>query len=171
MSARYPHMLKRLRSIFTSSNFNLSPGGPAPAGGGEEFLLQLAQKPIFVISATVREGIDASSMTKDQLLAEIRQALERDKANQQKGYGLFVYSADGQRRLPFFTSNEYAQTFCGEYSKERNRVFPFMVLETKGTFLGKIVPSSFDVVVMNDKSTDERVLSSEEHAAARRMWG
>ena len=168
---RYPHMLKRLRSIFTSSNFNLAPGGPAPAGAGDELLRELGTRPIFVISATVSEGIDASSMTKDQLLAEIRQALERNKTNQQKGYGLFVYSANGQRRLPFFTSNEYVQTFCGEYSKERNRVFPFMVLETKGTFLGKIVPSSCDVVVMNDKSTDERVLSTDELAAARRMWG
>jgi hypothetical protein len=164
-------MLKRFRSIFRSSNFNLSPGGPAPPGAGEEFLQQLATKPVFVISETLSEGINASSMTQEQLLAEIRQALERDKANRQKGYGLFVYSASGQRRLPFFTSNEYAQTFVNEYSKERNRFFPFMVLETKGTFLGKIAPSSCDVVVMNDKSADERVLSRDELAAARRMWG
>jgi hypothetical protein len=164
-------MLKRLRSIFTSSNSNLAAGGSAPPGAGDEFVRQLASKPIFVISATVSEGIDARSMTKDQLLAEIRQALERDKECQRDGYGLFVYSADGQRRLPFFTSNEHAQRFCGEYSKERNRVFPFMVLETNGTFLGKIVPSTCDVVVMNDKSPDERVLSPEELAAARRVWG
>jgi len=158
-------MLKLLHAIFKSSNAN-----PAAPPEGDDFLREIASKPILVISATVSEGIDASAMTQDQLLAEIRKALERDKENQ-KGYGLFVYTVNGQRRLPFFTSNEHAQKFCGEYSKERNRVFPFMVLEANGTFLGKIVPSSYDLVVMNDKSEDERVLSPEELAAARRMWG
>lgn len=164
-------MLKLLRAIFKSSNTKVAPGvSPSPAGD-DEFLREIASKPILVISATVSDGIDASTMTQDQLLAEIQQALERDKENQQKGYGLFVYTANGQRRLPFFTSNEHAQKFCGEYSKERNRVFPFMVLEAEGTFLGKIIPSSCDVVVMNDKSEDARVLSSGELATARRMWG
>jgi hypothetical protein len=46
-----------------------------------------------------------------------------------------------------------------------------MVLQAKGTILGKIAPSSCDVVVMNDKSADERVLSEGELSTARRMWG
>lgn len=163
-------MLKLLRAFFKSSKTSRAADGPLPPGECDEFLREIASKPILVISATVSEGIDASSMTQDQLLVAIQQALERDKENQQKGYGLFMYSANGRRRLPFFTSNEHAQKFCGEYSKERNRVFPFMVLEAEGTFLGKIVPSSCDSVVMNDKSEDERVLSPAELAAARRMW-
>jgi hypothetical protein len=123
--------------------------------------------PIFVISATVSEGIDAGAITREELLAEVRQALERDKENQKEGYGLFVYTgADGRRRLPFFTSNDHAQQFCAEYSKERHRVFPFMVLETTAAFLGMISRTSCDVVVMNDKTADEHVLSAEELAAA-----
>jgi len=164
-------MLKLLRALFKASNTSPAAGAPSPPGGSDEFLREIASKHIFMISAAVSEGIDAGSLTQDQLLADIRQALERDKENRQKGYGLFVYTANGQRRLPFFTSNAHAQKFCGEYSKERNRVFPFMVLEAEGTFLGKIVPSSYDLVVINDKSEDERVLSPEELAAARRMWG
>jgi len=164
-------MFKLLRAIFKSSNANPAAGSPPAPAEDDDFLREIASKHIFMISATVSEGIDASSLTQDQLLADIRQALERDKENRQKGYGLFVYTANGQRRLPFFTSEEHAQKFCGEYSKERNRVFPFMVLEAEGTFLGKIVPSSYDLVVINDKSEDERVLSPEELAAARRMWG
>ncbi|HZZ44745.1 MAG TPA: hypothetical protein VFE58_17545 [Tepidisphaeraceae bacterium] len=135
------------------------------------WLRDLGETSIFVISATVSEGIDASTMTQEQLLGEIRQALERDRENQQKGNGLFHYLANNQRRLPFFTSNDHATKFCGEYSKQFNRVFPFMVLQTQGTFLGKLLPSSFDVVVMNDKSDDERVLSDEDISFARRMWG
>jgi hypothetical protein len=155
-------MLDGLRKLFSKSR----PPPDAPA-----WLRELGDATILVISATVSDGIDARSMTQEQLLAEIRQALERDKQNRQKGYGLFVYAAEGRRRLPFFTSNEHAQKFCGEYSKERNRVFPFMVLQTKGTVLGKIVPSSCDLVIMNDKSADQRTLSPDELVAARRMWG
>jgi hypothetical protein len=46
-----------------------------------------------------------------------------------------------------------------------------MVLQAKGALLGKIAPSSCDVVVMNDKSTDEHVLSDAEMSAARKLWG
>lgn len=157
-----PHMLNSIRNLF---------GKTKPATAAPTWLRQLGDASIFVISATVSEGIDASTMTKDQLLGEIQQALERDRENQEQGYGLFTYTAAGQRRLPFFTSNEHAQKFCGEYSKERNRVFPFMVLQVKGAILGKIADSSCDAVVMNDKSSDERVLTEDELAAARRMWG
>src|SRR5690349_20161420 len=114
-------MLKRLRAIFTSSNFNLAPGGPAPPGSGDEFLRQLGSSEIFVIAATSTEGIDARTMTQDQLLAEMRKELERDRENQEKVYALSIYkTAEGQRRLPFFTSNDHAKEFCAEYSKERN---------------------------------------------------
>ena len=101
-------MLSGIRKLFGKSEVTASPSS---------WLRDLGETSIFVISATVSEGIDASAMTKDQLLAEVRQALERDKENQQKGYGLFVYVADGQRRLPFSASNGHAQKFCGGPNK------------------------------------------------------
>jgi hypothetical protein len=162
-------MIGRLRTIFSNAKF--SAGSASPKTADEAFLRELADLDIFVIAGTQGEGIDAGTMTKEQLLTEIRRALERDRENQQKGYTLFVYSVAGKRRLPFFTSNEHAQRFCGEYSKVRKRVFPFTVLQVKGTFLGKVAPSSCDVVVLNDKSSNERVLSDVEMTAARRMWG
>jgi hypothetical protein len=155
-------MLTGIRNLFNKSK---------QTADDEGWLRQLGQTDIFIISATISDGIDATTMTKDQLLAEIRQALERDRENQKKGYGFFIYNAAGQRRLPFFTSNDHAQKFCGEYSKQRNRVFPFMVLQAKGTVLGRIILSSCDLVVMNDMSADERVLSNTELSAAQRMWG
>ena len=161
MSVFSIRVLSTIRNLF---------GRPKPAAD-EAWLRQLGETSIFVISATLSEGIDASTLTKEQLLAEIRQALERDRENQQKGYRLFIYDSAGQCRLPFFTSNDHAQKFCGEYSKERNRCFPFMVLQTKGDFLGRVVPASCDVVVMNDKCDDERVLTEAEMSAALRLWG
>jgi hypothetical protein len=143
-------MLSSLRNLFGNSKPRVD----------VEWLRKLGESDIFVLSATVSEGIDAKTITQDQLLAEIREAIERDKENQKRGYGVFIYTSEGKRRLPFFTSNKHVETFCGEYSKERNRVYPFMWLQTKGTFLAKIIPSSCDLIVMNDKSKDERVLST-----------
>jgi hypothetical protein len=154
-------MLSAIRKLF---------GKTEAPGAAPSWLRELGETWIFVISASVSEGLDANTMTKEQLLAEIRQALERDRENLQKGYGLFTYLDNGQRRLPFFTDNDHAQKFCAEYSKERKRVFPFMVLQIKGSVLGRVAPASCDVVVMNDKSADERVLSPDELATARRMW-
>jgi hypothetical protein len=154
-------MLNRLRDIFRSKT-----------NATDSFLQELGTSDLFVISATRSHGIDARALTQEQLLAEIRRELEHDKKNQEAGYSLFVYTtASGQRRLPFFSSAKHAEIFCGEYSKERNRVFPLMVLQTRGTFLAKVSVSNGETVVLNDKSPDERVLTVDELAAARRMWG
>lgn len=155
-------MLRAIRKLF---------GQPQSSSDVDAFVRDLGNADVFVIAATRSEGIDANKLTKDNLLAAIREAMERDQEDQKNGYSLFVYVENGQRRLPFFTSNDHAQTFCGEYSKQRDRVFPFMLLGVKGSFLGKSTAEMCDVVVMNDKSPDERALSADEVAAARRMWG
>ncbi len=136
----------------------------------EPFLRQLADSELFFIAATDSQGIDAKTLTQEQLLAEIRRELERDQQNRRGGYSLFVYSTGtGERRLPIFTSSQHAETFCGEYSRERNRVFPLMVLQTRGGFLATLRPASGERVVLNDKTPDECVLSEEVLATARRM--
>ena len=81
----------------------------------------------------------------------------------------FVYERNGQRRLPFFTSIDYAQTFVGEYSKERNRTYAFQFLGVKGSLLVRLLPTC-DVLVMNDRSADEVVLSDDDATALRRIW-
>ncbi len=123
-------MLHRLRTLF--SNVKFPAGSSPPKSADESFLHELADLDVFVIVRTQSDGIDAATMTQEQLLAEIREALERDRESQRKGYGLFVYSDGGHRRLPFFSSNEHAQGFCAQYSKERKRVFPFMGAADQG---------------------------------------
>jgi len=160
-------MISRLRTLFSKKGFSTLV--TVSKAVHDAFLRTLAAQDLFVIAATQSEGIDANALTRENMLAVIRAALERDRENQKTRYSLFVYEEGGRRRLPFFTDGEHAQTFCGEYSKARNRIFPFMVLQMKGQLLGKAF-SSCDVVVMNDKSQDERNLSADEIAAARRMW-
>ena len=153
-------MLNRLRNLLRSASAD-----------ADRFVRDLGVADLFVIGSTDSEGIDAKTLTGDTLLAAIRAELERDQERQQSGYGLFSYTtAAGERRLPFFTTSKHAERFCGEYSKERDRVFPFMVLQTRGTFLAKVRLAHGQIAVLNDKCPDERVLSAAELAAARRMW-
>jgi hypothetical protein len=114
------------------------------------------------------DGIDPKGMTKEQLLAEIERAA-RD-LNERQGFQPFVYEAAGRRRLPFFTTAAHAQTFAGEYSRQRNRVYPFQLLTVKGSLLAKLWPAC-DVLVMNDRSADEVELTDHDAGIIVRMWG
>src|SRR5687767_14718867 len=122
----------------------------AREGDRDAFLRQLGESDIFVIAAMEGDGLDPSTMTEAQLLAEIERAV-KDSNERQDGFAPFVYERDGRRRLPFFTSNDHAQTFVGEYSKERNRVHPFQLLGVRGSLLARLLPAC-DLLVMNDRS-------------------
>lgn len=79
----------------------------------------------------------------------------------QDGFAPFVYEQEGRRRLPF------AQAFVSESSKERNRVYPFQSLGVRGSLLAQLLPAC-DLLVMNDRSPDEVVLSGSDSAARQR---
>src|SRR5689334_18168014 len=93
------------------------------------FLRRLGEQDILIFAAMQGEGIDPKGMTKEQLLAEIKRGLE--DLSEEKSREPFVYERGGRRRLPFFTNNDYADTFAAEYSKERSRVYPFQLLGVK----------------------------------------
>ncbi|MEA2559350.1 MAG: hypothetical protein QOH06_854 [Acidobacteriota bacterium] len=141
----------------------------ARRGDREAFLRTLGEADIFVIAAIEGDGLDASTMTKEQLLAEIERAA-KDLNERQDGFAPFVYERNGRRRLPFFTSNAHAETFVGKYSKERNRVYPFQLLRVKGALLAQLMPACDDLA-MDDRTEAEVVLSEPDMAAMRRMWG
>jgi type III secretion system (T3SS) SseB-like protein len=143
-------VLNAIRKLLGKKNA-ASPGSPQ-----EGLLGELAASTVWVFAAMQGDGLDAKSMTPEQLLAELRRAAE-ELARQQE-FAPFVYERDGQSRLPFFTSEDHAQVFAGEYAKERNRVYPFEMLGVKGALLPKLSTLS-DVLVMNDRSPDEVVLT------------
>lgn len=161
----YPHIVGLLRKLF---------GKPeqlarlAREGDRDAFLRKLADADIFVIAAIERNGLDPSTMSKEQLLAEIDRAT-KGLNEPQDGFAPFVYEREGKDRLPFFTSNGHAETFVGEYSKERDRVYPFQLLGCKGSVLAQLLPAC-ELLVMNDRSPDEVALSDGDMTAMRRMW-
>ena len=157
-------MLRAVRNLFGKST-----GMPAssPIVDRDALLQRLGEQDIYIIAAMQGDGIDPKGMTKEQLLAEIERAAK--DLNERKGFEPLVYEKDGVRRLPFFTSNDHAQTFAGDYSKQRNRVYPFQLLGVKGSVLTQVLPAC-DVLVMNDRSADELILSKDDIATIGR-WG
>lgn len=161
-------MFDRLRNLFRKPPAALHE--MARAGDRDAFARRLGESDVFVIAAVEGEGLDPATMTPEQLLAEIERA-GKDLAERQDGFEPFVYeSPEGQRRLPFFTDDQHAQTFVGEYSKERNRVYPFQLLGVRGSVLAQLLPAC-DALVMNDRTLDEVELSDADAEAISRVWG
>jgi hypothetical protein len=159
LTGGYLHMLNGLRKLFAKR--------APPQSAREIFLAKLRDADVFIIARMQGDGIDPKSLTKEQLLSEIRLAAK--DLNERQSFQPFIYDADGGRRAPFFMTNDHAQKFCGEYSKERNRVYPFQLLGVKGSLLATLIPAC-DFLVANDRSVDEIVFPVAEIAAAKRMW-
>src|SRR5688572_13232486 len=75
----------------------------------DAFLRQLGQSDIFVFAAMESDGLDPAALTPELLIAEAERAAKALSELQE--FHPFVYERDGRRRLPFFTSDTYAQTF------------------------------------------------------------
>lgn len=104
-----------LRKLFGKSSASHT---ASPTADRDAFLRKLDEQDILVIAAMQGDGIDPKGMTREQLLAHIERAVKDLKED--KDRAPFVYEKNGQRRLPFFTSDSAAQTFAAEYSNERN---------------------------------------------------
>jgi hypothetical protein len=111
---------------------------------------------VIVLAALQSDGLDAATLTQEGLLAEIERAAK--DLSERDGFDPFLYRSEDTRCLPFFSTAHHAQTFCGEYSRERNRVFPFQTLTVRGSVLASLLPGC-DVLVLNPWSADEYVLS------------
>lgn len=141
-------------------------GDDTPLSDSSDFFRRLAVMDIFIIAAIEGDGLDPKSFTKEQLLAEIRRSAK--ELSERKNHKPFVYTVEGQRRLPFFSDMDHAQKFVGEYSKERNRMYPFQLLGVKGSVLAQLSPTA-DVFIMNDRNNDEKAISPSDIAAIARQ--
>jgi hypothetical protein len=114
----------------------------------------LLESEVAVLAALRSEGLDAASFTREELFAQIETAARDER----ECYEPFVYAEGNSLRLPFFSTSRHAETFCGEYSREHNRVFPFEVLTLRGTVLVSLIPAC-DLLVLNARTPDEYPLS------------
>lgn len=152
-------MLGVLRRIFRSRDA-LRDAGRRMAG--RDFAAAIAGADIIVIGELQSDGIDPTEMTGEQLLAEVERAAKA--LSERTEFRLFMYERDGVLCLPFFSSTKHCDAFCGEFSKRRNRVFPFEVYTVSGdTIAGRHLDA--DVLVLNDGTSDARLLSAEEREA------
>jgi hypothetical protein len=111
---------------------------------------------VTVLAALQSKGLDATTFTQECLLAEIERVAK--DLSERESFEPFLYQSGDLQCLPFFSTADHAQTFCGQYSKERNRVFPFQTLTVRGSLLASLLPAC-DVLVLNPGTGDEYVLS------------
>jgi hypothetical protein len=116
----------------------------------------LLEAKVIVLAALQGEGLDPATLTEQELLAEIERAAK--DLRERDSFEPFLYRSGDTLCLPFFSSSKHAETFCGEYAKERNRVFPFQTLTIRGPVLASLLPAA-DVLVLDPKTADEYVLS------------
>jgi hypothetical protein len=126
---------------------------------GHAFVHAIGIADVFVIASMQSEGLDPTMHTPEELLAEAER-VGRD-LSERKEFWPLVYDRDGTSCLPFFSSPHHYQTFIGEFSKSRNRVFAFQVLGVKGSAIASWA-SGVERVVLNDWSPEQRPLSDEE---------
>lgn len=134
----------------------------------QAFIEALGEANIYIFAALVSDGLEAATFTQEELLAELEQATSH--MNSSDGFAPFVYEQSGVTRLPFFSTMEHAQTFCGEYSKERNRIFAFQTLTVTGATLASVAAAANELV-LNDKTDKILVLSDDDVALLLNRWG
>ncbi len=134
---------------------------------GHAFVQAIGIADVFVIASMQSEGLDPTTHTPEELLAEAER-VGRD-LSEQKEFWPLVYDRDGTSCLPFFSSPRHCQTFIGEFSKSRNRVFGFQVLGVKGSVIASCA-RGVERVVLNDWSPEQRPLSDEEKRLLHETW-
>jgi hypothetical protein len=132
-----------LKKLFERKIDEADPGSEQPS---------LRDMDIFIFAAIDGDGIAAGELTQENLIEQIRKGAE--SLGKRESFAPFIYEAKGQRRLPFFTSQNYAEIFAGEYSRQHDRVYPFQLLGVKGAVLIDCL-GACDVLVMNDSASDE----------------
>jgi hypothetical protein len=139
----------------------------ARRASGSDLVEAIGVADVFVFAMMRGEGLDAATFTQEELLAEIeRTARELDEREE---FEPFIYERDGASCLPFFSSQDHCQIFAGEYSKSRNRVFGFQVLEVKGSVIASCA-RGVDRIVLNDWTPDERPLTEAEKRLLQDSW-
>ena len=105
-------------------------------------------------------GLPASA-SPAEILTQVKEAAQ--VLSESTGFHPFSYVHNGKRRLPVFATEELAAEFAKWYALETGRIIPFQILGADGAV---VVPAfaECDLVVLNDKTKFEYVLSAEDVA-------
>lgn len=133
----------------------------ARKGNPEVFIHELCRSRIYVIA----KGNYDDGLPKDTSATKIMTIMDKEatRINMQNSLEIYVYTEDDKNTLPFFSSSENAEIFCGAMSKKYNRIFPFTVLTVSGQALCKYATAHLDIV-MNDKTSQRYPMNGKERA-------
>lgn len=108
------------------------------------FEREFVSREVVVLQAPAKE-LDPSLMDEETLLREIESATRA--LSEAEGITPYIYSHNGVKVFPLFSSQENAQTFIGELSKERGKIIPFGFIEIFGRDLLKYLRMDCRVVL------------------------
>ena len=132
----------------------------------QAFANAFAQATLHCLSVPERfvEGLPLDA-PQEALLAYIDEAAK--DLSQRDAFEPFRYVDAGRRRLPVFSSGDLAAEFARWYASTRQRIVPLQALSLTAAAL---VPTFAhdDVVVLNDRTKHEYVLSPEDRALLAR---
>lgn len=157
-------MFRAVSNLFHRDRLSrLSKGGDPRA-----FVRALGESEILLFAAMNGEGLDPATLTPEVMLAFTESAMMA--MNEGDAFEPFVYDAEEATRLPFFSISRHAETFIGEYSKERGRVFLFRVVGHPGHMLARMA-LYVEQLVLNDKNKIAHPLTQDEVALLFELWG
>ncbi|MCP4249779.1 MAG: hypothetical protein GY778_22275 [bacterium] len=148
-------MIGFLKRLFTKQ-----PALIALASGEDaaSFVNALGSVEITLLGALHGNGLDRESSAEENLLAEIERATADLVAR--KTFSPFCYEDEGVTLLPFFTSHESTELFCGAFCGREDRLFQFPAFVLNVSVLAHCVDEC-DSVVMDPQSDNEFVLTTD----------
>ncbi|WP_035614492.1 SseB family protein [Haloferula sp. BvORR071] len=128
----------------------------ARESSAEAFVESLLGSHLTLLGLWSKDGLEASEVTEDSLLAEIRKNCEHLQGNEQ--FSPLVVEEGGERRLGVFTTDADLQAFTRQYSRSHPRSFVFQTFATTGESLRYFLPL-VERFVLNPASKDATPLS------------
>lgn len=121
-----------------------------------EFVEALNSIEVVMIGAPHSEGLAFECATEQAVLAEIESAAR--SMSDRTSFSPFRYHDRGSKYLPFFTTMDAAEVFCGAYCGRENRLFQFPAFVLSGAVVGRLITA--DVVIIMDPQSDEELVLS-----------
>ena len=144
-------MLPALRRI-------LGLGDPLSAAARKDdparFVRLASRRDLLVLTALDSPGLDAATLTKDALLAEIAARAEAIAAADPVDWLPHVEELDGRRRVPVFSTEEHFQAYCEAITRESCRIHGFQAAAVPGSHVGNLTTDD-EVLVLNPRTRDE----------------
>lgn len=133
-----------------------TPYDHAKAQRNQEFAEALAASGGFLVATPDVEGLPLADCTSEKLLEAVEKAAARLKDRQT--FTPFRYENQGMALLPFFTTQEKAEAFCGAYCSREETLFQFPMRAADASVLTYWIGAYPDHSLILDPQDDDEIL-------------